>query len=123
MRVRTKEHLIEVRVKGVLADLILQGPEEKTDKLISALNDLGFKAVEGSVPWREAFSEYSDEQLPGICLSGARRKEGLTQKQLAKIIGMPQRHISEMENSKRPIGKNMAKKLGKALNIGYKVFL
>jgi len=28
-----------------------------------------------------------------------------------------------MENGKRPIGKEMAKKLGKALNISYKVFL
>jgi plasmid maintenance system antidote protein VapI len=39
------------------------------------------------------------------------------------MIGIPQRHISEMENGKRPIGKEMAKRLGKALNIGYKVFL
>jgi len=28
-----------------------------------------------------------------------------------------------MENGKRPIGNEMAKCLGKALNIGYKVFL
>jgi plasmid maintenance system antidote protein VapI len=39
------------------------------------------------------------------------------------MTGIPQRHISEMENGKRPIGKEMAKKLGKALNISYKVFL
>ena len=42
---------------------------------------------------------------------------------LAELTGIPQRHISEMENGKRPIGKEMAKRLGKALNIGYKVFL
>jgi plasmid maintenance system antidote protein VapI len=28
-----------------------------------------------------------------------------------------------MENGKRSIGKEMAKRLGRALNIGYKVFL
>jgi len=28
-----------------------------------------------------------------------------------------------MGNGKRPIGKEMTKRLGKALNIGYKVFL
>jgi plasmid maintenance system antidote protein VapI len=48
---------------------------------------------------------------------------GVTQIQLSELTGTPQRHISEMENSKRPIGKEMAKRLGKALNISYKVFL
>ncbi len=33
------------------------------------------------------------------------------------------KYISEMENGKRTIGKEMAKRLGKALNISYKVFL
>jgi len=54
---------------------------------------------------------------------GARQKEGLTQKQAADLTGIPQRHISEMENGKRTIGKERAKILGKALNISYKVFL
>jgi plasmid maintenance system antidote protein VapI len=42
---------------------------------------------------------------------------------LSDLTGIPQRHISMMENGKRPIGKEMAKRLGNALNIGYKVFL
>ena len=50
-------------------------------------------------------------------------KEGIMQKQLSERTGIPQRHISMMENDKRPIGKEMAKHLGKALNIGFKVFL
>ena len=84
------------------------------------------KAVDtsDSVPWRELFPEYKDEDLPGVCLRGGRYREGIvTQKQLADMIGVPQRHISEMETGKRAIGKEMAKRLGKALNIGYKVFL
>ena len=57
-------------------------------------------------------------------LVGARGKEGLTQKQLSELTGIAQRHISEMENGKRPIiDKEMARKLGKALRAGYKVFL
>jgi len=56
------------------------------------------------------------------CLAGAIGKEGLAQKQFSEFTGVPQRNISEMENDKRPIGKEIAKKLGKALNIGYKVF-
>ena len=36
---------------------------------------------------------------------------------------IPQRHISEMENGKRTIGKEMAKRLSKVLHTDYKVFL
>ena len=100
------------------------GPVENREKAIENLKPLGFvDASEEYVSWRELFPEYSDEELPGVCLRGARYKEGLTQKQLAELTGIPQRHISMMENGKRPIGKEMAKRLGKALNIGYKVFL
>ena len=37
------------------------------------------------------------------------------------MTGIPQRHISEMERGKRPIGKERAKKLAVALNINYRV--
>ncbi|HAJ27430.1 MAG TPA: XRE family transcriptional regulator [Syntrophus sp. (in: bacteria)] len=50
-------------------------------------------------------------------------REGLTQVKLAELTGIPQRHVSEMENGKRPLGKEMAKRLGKAMNISCKVFL
>jgi len=76
-----------------------------------------------AAPWRDAYPEYSEEELAGKALHGVRCREGLTQVQLSELIGIPQRHISEMENGKRPIGKEIAKRLGKALNISYKVFL
>ena len=60
-------------------------------------------------PWRQAFPEYDEKALPGIALAGARGKEGLTQRELAQRVGLPQRHISEMERGKRPIGKEMAR--------------
>jgi len=89
---------------------------------IEALKPLGFVDTSDSIPWREVL-KYKDEELPSVCLRGGRYREGLTQIQLAELTGIPQRHISEMENGKRPIGKEMAKRLGKALNISYKVFL
>jgi predicted transcriptional regulator len=76
-----------------------------------------------SIPWREAFPEVTDETLPGICLRGAREKEGLTQTELSRKTGIPQRHISEMENGKRPIGKKNARIYSKALNMRWKIFL
>jgi len=100
------------------------GPTEKREQAVERLKPLGFvDASEEYVSWRELFPEYSDEEMPGSCLRGARYKEEITQKQLADMTGIPQRHISMMENGKRPIGKEMAKRLGKALNISYKVFL
>ena len=59
-----------------------------------------------------------DPDVPGVCLRGAREKEGLTQEQLAR-----ERHISEMENGKRPIGKRIAVLLAKALDVNYRIFL
>ncbi|MDA3894659.1 MAG: helix-turn-helix transcriptional regulator [Desulfobacteraceae bacterium] len=103
-------------------ELRFLGPSIKRNEAVDMLKSLGFVVVSEAVPWRECFS-YTEEQLPGVCLVGARGKEGLTQKQLSELTGIPQRHISEMENGKRSIGKEIAKRLSKALNIGYKVFL
>ena len=74
---------------------------------------------EKSISWEEAFPEYG----PRDALKGARLMEGLTQAQLAEEINIKPHHVSEMENGKRPIGKEMAKRLSRALNTGYKVFL
>jgi len=77
------------------------------------------KETEETVSWKEAFPEYG----PPDALKGARLMEGLTQAQLAEKIDIKPHHISEMENGKRTIGKEMAKRLARALNTGYKVFL
>ncbi|MFH2065339.1 MAG: helix-turn-helix domain-containing protein [Pseudomonadota bacterium] len=87
------------------------------------MQDLGFTDVSDHIPARELFSEYKDEELPGVALRGARFKEDMTQKQLSEVTGIPQRHISMMENGKRPIGKNIAKKLSGVLKVSYKVFM
>ena len=116
MQAHTKKHPIET------IEMRFVGPVANMAKAIETLKPLGFVDTSDSIPWREVL-EYKDEALPGVCLRGGRYREGITQKQLADMIGLPQRHISEMENGKRPIGKEMAKRLGKALNISYKVFL
>ena len=103
-------------------ELRFHGPVDKEAEALAALQSLGFVEISDSIPWREAIP-FSDEELPSVCLAGARNREGLTQRQLADITGIPQRHISEMENGKRTIGKERAKKLARALNTSYKVFL
>jgi len=75
-----------------------------------------------SLPWRESFP-FTDAEMPGVFLAGARYREGLTQVALAEATGIPRRHISEMENGKRPIGKQNARKLGEALKVDPRRFL
>ena len=62
-------------------------------------------------------------RTPANMLIGARAKEGVTQVQLSEFTGIPRRHISDMENGRRPIGKQNAKKIGEVLNINYRLFL
>ncbi len=77
-----------------------------------------------SRPWREVIAELRpDDAIPSAILRGSRVKEELTQVQLSEMTGIPRRHISEMEHGKRPIGKETARKLAKALECDYRVFL
>ncbi|MBQ9405292.1 MAG: helix-turn-helix transcriptional regulator [Desulfovibrio sp.] len=68
------------------------------------------------VPWREALG-ITEKDISATCLRRARYREGVTQQTLSEQTGIPKRHISEMENGKRPIGKQNAKLLADALHI------
>jgi ribosome-binding protein aMBF1 (putative translation factor) len=76
-----------------------------------------------SVPWREAFPPLDESERPGRMLRAARIREDLTQMQLARLTGIPQRHLSEMEHGKRAIGKERAKKLAEVLHVNYRMLL
>ncbi len=67
--------------------------------------------------------QFMDEITPGRALLGLRYREDLTQKQFAEKLGIKQSHVSEMENNRRPISLQMAKKISKIFGVGYKVFL
>jgi len=117
---RPTENQVEVRFRGTHADVI------KLRRMAQALK------VKDITEWELEEKELYDleEVSPelawnsgGVSIRGGRGKEGLTQKQLAEMTGIAQHHISEMENGKRPIGKDTAKKLAKALNMEYRVFL
>ena len=58
-----------------------------------------------------------------VCAARGIRKVSAFQRQLSEMTGIPQRHISEMENAKRPIGRKNAKLFAEVLKTGYKVFL
>ena len=115
---RTKRHRtekpLEVRFVGSL---------EKIGKLRDYAKEIGLLEATDTITVAEAFPGYAENPL-GMALRGARYREGMTQRQLAEISGIPQRHISELENGKRQMGREWAKKLAEALHVtDYRVFL
>lgn len=90
---------------------------------------LGFRKVEDaavcstdSIAWSDS-KHFSNLPFPGSYIAGFRHREGITQEELSVQTGIPRRHISEMENGKRPIGKANAKKLAKVLNVDLRMLL
>jgi len=90
-------------------------PEKCCDAVARAIAE----ALAPNIPADQVFPE----STPGKVLRGARGLRGLTQAHVAAAISVHAANISEMERGLRPIGKEMAKRLGQALNMPYKAFL
>lgn len=102
-------------VKDKLANL-LENWTEPTEDLITPWNQ--------AIPWEQAAADrIAKYKQAGLVLRGARYREGISQKELAKKCGISQDNLSRMENGKRTIGEKTAKKLAKALNIDYRLLI
>ena len=95
-----------------------QLPNDKVSKIQEAVAAI-LEAKDESLPLEEVFPDLHQ----GSAIRGLRLREGLTQEQLGHLLGVKRNNLSEMENGKRPIGKNMAKRLAQVLKTDYKVFL
>ena len=120
----------KTRTTEEFAEICFQVPVAKAAKVRETIeNMLALAGIRCMIDARTdddetvSLEEFFPDIHPGSAIRGLRFREDLTQAQLAEIIGVKRQHISEMENGKRPIGKAMAKRLAKALNTGYKVFL
>ena len=56
-------------------------------------------------------------------LKGLRVREDITQEVFAKKIKIAQSNLSAMETGKRPVGKELAKRIGKKFNVDYRLLL
>jgi DNA-binding XRE family transcriptional regulator len=111
MKKPTMTDYVEVRFR-IPADRLVEAQQ--------AMASYGAVAEElESVSWEAVYPDFNGS----VALRGARKREALTQKELAHIVGISQAHISAMEHGKRPIGKDLAKRLAKALKVNYRVFL
>ncbi len=89
-------------------------------QLRNAITSLLSEKTKSSVPRRkETFPDID----PGSALKEARIRKGLSQKEVAEQVGVSQVYISQMETQKRVIGEEIARQLGKALNVDHRIFL
>ena len=116
MRAHTKKHPIDD-----LVTITLRVRQSKVSQLRRYAESLE-AAEEKSYTIAEVFPEYMGKEQE-VALRAYRNREGLTQKRLAELTGIPQHHISEMENGKRSIGKERARKLAEALHCDYRMLL
>lgn len=95
--------------------------EKNLHKLETFLEKYG---QDESIPWEElAAKRIAKYKKAGLALRGARYRENLSQKDLAKRCGISQENISKMENGQRAIGEKVAKKLAKALRINFELLI
>jgi ribosome-binding protein aMBF1 (putative translation factor) len=121
MKRQTTEDFVDIYLRGVPSDKA-EMVKEAIEKILK-LAGMPLKSMEEYDDRLYSIEEVFPDFHIGHALRGLRSREGLTQKQLAEMIGAKPSHISEMENGKRPIGKEMAKRLARALRTEYKVFL
>lgn len=100
-------------------EILFRIPSKNLNKVKRSMASYGAEEIDKTLPWREAFPNYN----ASVALRGARNRENLTQRELARQLKISQTHISEMEHGKRPIGKDMAKRLAGILHVDYRVFL
>lgn len=127
----TKEpNYIDVRVEMPGGkEMFYHIPSSAKIKLNSFLKELDISRSE-IVPWEEAtpWEVLAKDRLKkykkaGLVLRGARFRENMSQKELAKRSGVSQDNISRIENGKRVVGEKVAKKLAKPLRINYLLLL
>ena len=72
----------------------------------------------------EVFKDIIEESgESAVMLKGLRYREGLTQVQFAKKIGVTQANLSAMECGRRSIGKDLAKRIASIFDVNYRYFL
>ena len=59
----------------------------------------------------------------GVLLKGLRYREGLSQIEFAMKLNISQTNLSAMENGRRTIGKELAKRIADLFGVDYRVFL
>jgi DNA-binding XRE family transcriptional regulator len=119
MQVHVKTPRTKVNIEGVISSKLLKAlKEDFGDKLI--IEDDEYELAK-NMNW---YKKISAEMTSGDHMKVYRETRGLTQNLLGKKLGgISRHHISDMENGRRPIGKEVAKKLAEIFNTSVEKFL
>lgn len=92
--------------------------------IIEKYKDPSNEKIEETVSPEEVFSDLIKKRgKPGATLRGVRGREGMTQIAFAKAIAVTQANLSAMENGRRAIGKEIAKRVAKKFGFDYRILL
>ena len=94
---------------------IIKGVLSLSGHKVRRVNSEGEEVVSAA----EAFPDGN----PAKALRGLRGKEDITQQELAERLGITQTMVSDMESGKRSISLKMAKRIGEAFKVPYKIFV
>lgn len=98
-------------------------PRKKADGLAELIKEFEYSSKDSVSPEEVFHDLHKKYGKGGTVLQGFRQRDELTQKELAKELGIKQGDISAMENGKRPIGKKMAERFSKVFKTDFRVFL
>jgi len=117
--IKTVVEELKKKVTGIQVKFIKGGNAPRIDEPLTDADE-----HETVNPFATAWYKETMKNLtPGDRLDAERFKRSMTQARLSELTSIPQHHISEMENGKRPIGKATAKKLSKVFEKDYRAFL
>ena len=118
MQVREKTHHINVNLTGEGAEHIVRAIREHFPDA-QILDDNETELWDDT----ELAADIRVRKTPGKLLRAYRERAGMTMVELADTVGTKYPNISAIENDRRTVGLEMARKLGSALNCDYRKFL
>ena len=116
MQAVVKTPHIEVSIKGMIPQKLISLLKEEYGEEVKVIDNDDDKLVNVfETPW---YKNIKEVLTPGEVMRIYRENRAMTQTSLGELMGgIPRQHISNMENGKRPISLNTAKKLAKLFNI------
>jgi len=122
MQAVAKTPRIDVRITGEISKKLLKTLEDECGEDLVIITDPDEEFVDAKeTDW---YKEAKAGLSPGESLRIYRQNKGLTQEALGRMLGgIPRQHISNMENGRRVISLEMAKKIAKLLRTSSVKFL
>lgn len=113
--------MLAKRENGEKCLMWFEVPCGNVDKAVEVMKGVDAVAIDPLPAFEDCTP--ADDGEASTALRSLRRRDELTQAQLAKLTGIKQGDISKMENGKLSIGKERAKVFAMVFKTSYKVFL